>query len=704
MTYLVVDLETSGTDTFGRFCNPLDLRHTVNVVATARGGKSHLIYNKEDWAAGIPRDRIFEGLNLEDHTVMVGQNFKFDMLWFWRNPHFMKFLENGGMVWDTQLVEYLLMGQNKFMLGEFTRISLDYLSKKYGGTQKDDRIKVMYEAGFQTKDIDPELVLPYAEQDVLNTEIVFKKQIEQVNKLKIWPLVKSYMEHYLAITEIEYNGLYYDQELARKRIEELNTALKDIEYKINYIVSDTDFPNNIEFNPGSMDHVSAVLFGGELKYTERMPILENEIPVMFKSGVRKGEPKYRNQEIIYGVHGYSCASSFSTATARGVFQTGVDVLDKVAQAYPRTKEFTEAIKEYRQTKKLLTTYYYGEKTNAKGEVVSTTGTLPCVMPSSGCLHSSFHVTATATGRLSSSNPNIQNLDPSMLDLFKSRWGSSGSIVEFDYSQLEVVIQAFLTQSLQMIQDIKDGVDFHCKRLAYAEDMNYDDVFKLCQTDPTWKEKRRKAKVISFQKAYGASPQKISEEAGLPVSVVEKVFEAEDVDYPEIKDFYEKMQKIVEGSTHPTAKLEALFNKTSQQKETREGEYHCYGQFQTVTGKIYTFNQNAMITRRGQVFRYYRVPELQNYPIQGTAADIISIQVGKVFRYLQNNRDKCLLINEVHDSIILDVNNAHKEEIIPIIKEILESVNESFLELFGIPFNVPIKVDVHSGNSWKECKA
>ena len=93
----------------------------------------------------------------------------------------------------------------------------------------------------------------------------------------------------------------------------------------------------------------------------------------------------------------------------------------------------------------------------------------------------------------------------------------------------------------------------------------------------------------------------------------------------------------------------------------------------------------------------------NYPVQGTAADIVSLQVSKVFKYMSQHRDKGLMINEVHDSIVLDVKKKHVKEIAAAVQKILEDVSGSFEEKFNLKFDAPIRVDFKYGKNWKEAK-
>lgn len=693
--YLILDLETTGKTTHKRFCNPLDPRHSITLLAKKwQGMPSEVEKNEEEYEEGIPAHRLFAKTELENVKFMCGQNLKFDMLWFWENEDWQKYLINGGTVWDTQTVEYLLSGQR------FGKRDLNTLAIKYGAKLKDDRIGEMFKAGKLANEIHPELLIPYAKADVDNTEIVMRGQAQLAKKHNMFPLIRVYMDHYLALAEMEFNGLYVDRDLAIKHTRRLQGEVEELKEKLSATAEELRWPGEyVEFNPFSLEHTSCLLFGGEIKTIQDRPTLDDEGNEQFyKTGKRAGELKTRKTRIDVRFVGLGHSPTLYKATqkASGYWAVGDEVLSKM------NDETAEDFLKLRQLNKLLTTYFYSKEYTKEGKVKKITGMIPLIHKHTKCIHSEFQSALTATGRLSSRSPNIQNLPVEVLDIFCSRWGDDGVILDIDYSQLEVVVQAYITKCSKMIKDIEDGVDFHCKRLAYAENLSYDEVVAKCAESDEWKHKRKKAKAISFQKAYGAQPKSIAESTGIPLHVIEKVFAAEDMEYPEIAEYYAEVQRQVLESRTPTKDLLKIRDKASGGQIEKDGEYAAYGTYQSITGKLYSFNERAVMTKRG-VFRYFSMPDIQDYPIQGTAADIVACQVGKLFRELIKHRDKCLLINEVHDSVILDVKKEHLDWTIETACAILTDVDSSFVEHFGVNFDVPIKVDYSVGRTWKEAK-
>lgn len=660
MKYCVLDLETNGTTTYKRFCNPLDDRHTIELYSYKLNGRE----------AKVSTTMPFSQLSVP----LIGQNIKFDLLYIWKNDVIQKFIQDGHLVWDTQTVEYLLSGQAS------GRYNLDSLAQKYGGTIKDDRIKTMYEQGYQSKDISHEILIPYAIADAENTEIVALAQLKEVTKRGMLPLVKLYMKHYLAVCEMEFNGLYVNQAPAWEKLKELEEQLEEL-------LKNTSPPNwsqDIPFSPLSNQHISVAMFGGALSYTvDEQQVDEEGNVIKYKTGLRKGEIKTKKTKKIFDFDGLYPR-----------YGTGFYPVDeKVLQQYDC--EFTKKILKIRELNKLISTYYYSDTGKKQ------TGLLSLIHPD-GCVHSEYKTAFTTTGRLASTNPNVQNMPPSILDMFSSRWGDDGMICEMDFSQLEVIVQAYLTQCPNMIRDIENGVDFHCKRLAYAEGLSYEEVYNRCQESHEWKLKRKAAKQISFQKAYGAHPQSIAKSTGLSVDVVTRVFEKEDEEYPEINQFYELINEEVKKTRRVLPTLINIKNRDTGEYFQREGEQDAVGFYTSVTGKKYTYTEKAVLTQRG-VFRYFSQPDIQNYVVQGTAADIVAGTVGRVFEFLKKHRDKALMINEVHDSLILDVKKDYVDWTIENVLPILKDVRGLFKDTWGLDFNVPIDVGYKFGKNWLECK-
>ncbi len=338
------------------------------------------------------------------------------------------------------------------------------------------------------------------------------------------------------------------------------------------------------------------------------------------------------------------------------------------------------------------------------------------------LYPNFNNCMTITGRLSSSNPNLQNC-PSKGEMGEFiqeiLYAPEGWVcVSCDYSQLEIYVQAFLANDPALTNDLLSGVDFHVKRLAYAENKSYDEVYKLCKVDklPEWDLKRSKAKVVSYQKAYGASPEKLSKTTGIALEDVKRIFEQEDIEYPNVALFNKNVMEQVVSSKQLSRSIDLPANKKTLGKngkkfigslellpifhkdglvEYRQDELRHIGTYKCITGKLYGFEEVGRLDRYDRLHRGFSNTQTKNYFIQGTAADIQGASTAKLLTLLRKSPEKVKMINEIHDSKWFLIKEEHLLRICTIIKTIMEDIPSHFKEMLDIevPFKFPIDIKV-----------
>jgi DNA polymerase I-like protein with 3'-5' exonuclease and polymerase domains len=698
MTIAVVfDLETQTATSYKRKANSLDKRNKIIVSAyqvidmtTGETRPVRIEYSR----TGIPQ----VSLPYEHMDVLVGQNIKFDLLYIWDDPHFREWLRCGGKIFDTMVGEYLLTAQ------AHTYASLNDLSLKYGGSIKDDKVKEFWDAGIDTPDIDPDILLPYAEYDILNTTNAYISQMGAIRSENMRPLVEGYMDHLLALTEMEFNGLYFDLEEAQKLravLEEERAGYRTILQGITDTIAERSGAPQFELNFESKDQLSAIIFSTPIK------IITRTIDGVYGPKTKKaGQPKVKLITTETLLKGFDIDPKLSRPCAKkGLYSTDEKSLVSIQEGIPADHEaqlFVATLLKYRTVQKKIATYLYGASSTG-----AETGMIPLVYKTDGCIHHTLDMVQTKTGRVNGRNPNMQNVPRELRHLFSSRYGKDGLILEFDYSSMEIGVSAYLTQSERLMEDLRNGVDFHLKRASYVAEISYDEAVANYARDPeVWKEKRREAKAISFAKAYGAHPEKISEDTGLPLAVVEKVFKAEDAEYPEIADFNNQVEGQAKLNRIPSQKLLQIRDKQTRAYSTVPGEQEGIGYYRSATGKKYHFiergSDSEKLRASGKgIFRYFKSTEIANYPVQGTAADIMAFTVSKVFRYLLTlDSPDIKMINEVHDSLVLDVKDQATADLHgPKIKEILEGVKDATKSIVGLDFNVFIPVDFKYGQVW-----
>jgi len=331
---------------------------------------------------------------VDEIDVLVGHNVKFDMLYLMRDhPEIRGWLENGGKVWDTQLAQYILEGQQKMFP------SLDYTAPLYGGTVKDDRIKAFWDEGIDTEDIPIDMLKEYLANDVLNTEKVYLGQMQEAFDRGMLPLIESQMEGLVATIEMEYNGMYFDREIAAKETLRLHAEMMEVENNVIEIMEKYIKVSLLDVNPYSNDQLSVVLFGGSLKYRGEEDVIDEfGIPVVYKSGIKKGEIKTRKIDMYYSTNGMGISRIYSTELKKkGFYATNDKVLKNIkgtAKIFQSRLNFITMLLELRKVKKDLTTYFIGYS--------------DLTWPD-GRIHGSLHHCSTVTGRLSSAAPNQHNV-------------------------------------------------------------------------------------------------------------------------------------------------------------------------------------------------------------------------------------------------------------------------------------------------------
>lgn len=760
MTYMVFDLETQTKKHMKRKASNF---HPDNYIVAAgwkfRGDtECSWDYNPEftKYHIKIP----------EHVTMLVGFNIKFDLLWQWDNPDLIAFFKRGGKIWCGQYAEYLIHGQDR----KYHYCSLTETAPKYGGTEKIDEVKVLWDAGVETSDINKDLLLDYlvgtVEEgrnagDIGNTEKVFLGQIKKAKELGMLKAIQSRMDGLCATTEMEWQGLKIDVAEAKKQYAELTEERRVAKAELQTFVP--ELPEGLEFKWSSRVHKSCLIFGGTVKYkkqdtyiddktgelarkvkTEDWPLFDNEpynpnkvrtddggnyvlvqiaadpapqfkiYQDTFKSGKKKGmlktkkvkvpgELKTKYQDFYFEFKGYvpgqaGWQTESTDAAGKPMYSTGTETIQAL-EAYD--VPFCQTLTRYDALDKEINNYFVSR--NKKGDL---TGMLTCVDPDEHTIHHNLNHCATVTSRLSSDNPNLQNIpraDKSNLKrIFTSRFGDRGRMVEADYSQLEVVVQGVLSGDRQLLEDLRNRVDFHCKRVAIQPKYNIDyDTLKDIIADEDhpehklWKKRRTSAKIFSFQRAYGAGAPLIASFTGMSVEEVQELIAADEATYPGVVDF----NKRVETAVYNTAK--GFRDPSNDYKIFRKGSW------QAPTGCLYSFRSwpaKDWQLERG-IEESFNPTEMKNYPIQGTGGEIVQGLCGMLWRHFveNNNYDgKAVLCNTVHDCVWVDAHEDVADQVCADVKRVMESVDIWFRQ-FGVEITVPFPVEVEVGPNMLDLK-
>ena len=322
------------------------------------------------------------------------------------------------------------------------------------------------------------------------------------------------------------------------------------------------------------------------------------------------------------------------------YSTNAEVLDKLKDQSP----IIDKITEYRQIVKLNSTY--------------VEGLLSIINPIDGRIHSSFNQTITTTGRISSTEPNLQNI-PVKLEMgrnirkvFISDKGCK--LVDADYSQVELRVLAHMSQDETMIDAFKHNEDIHTKTASQVFNVSMDEVTSKQRSD---------AKAVNFGIVYGKSDFGLSEDLHIPVKQAKEYIENYFNKYNKIKEF---MDNIIDNASD-SGYVTTILNRRRYIPEIK--------------------SSNFMLRNAGK-------RAAMNAPIQGSAADIIKIAMINVYKKLEENNLKSKLILQVHDELIVEAIDSEIEIVKKIVKDEMEN---------AVCLDVNLDVDLNIGDSWYDTK-
>ncbi len=322
------------------------------------------------------------------------------------------------------------------------------------------------------------------------------------------------------------------------------------------------------------------------------------------------------------------------------YSTDVEVLEKLKKEH----EIIEKILEYRQLGKLNSTY--------------VEGLIPYIHPKDNKIHSYFHQTVTATGRISSTDPNLQNI-PTRFDLgkqirkvFKPEEGCI--FVDADYSQIELRVLAHIAEDEHMIQAFNNNEDIHKQTASKVFDVPMDQVTSKQRSD---------AKAVNFGIVYGISDFGLGEQLGITRKEAKNYIEQYLEKYEKIKKFMEDIKEFAKEKGY----VETLFNRRRYIPEMNSNNY---------------------------MVRQFGARVAMNTPIQGTAADIMKIAMINLYKALNEKKLQSKILLQIHDELLLQVKVEEKE----MVEEMLRTSMENAMQL-----KVPLKVELSEADDWYQAK-
>lgn len=328
----------------------------------------------------------------------------------------------------------------------------------------------------------------------------------------------------------------------------------------------------------------------------------------------------------------------SKKTKSGQYSTSEDVLESLKSRHP----VIEKILEYRKVKKLLSTYI---------------DALPALIsPIDGKVHTTYNQATTATGRLSSTDPNLQNIpikDEEGKEIRRAFIPDEDSLfLSVDYSQIELRIMADLSEDKNMIEAFRSGHDIHAATASKIFGVSLNEVTR---------EMRRRAKTANFGIIYGISVFGLAEQLRISRGEAKELIDGYFITFPEVKKYMDKSIELAREKGY----VETIFHRKRFLPD---------------------------INSRNSIVRGYAERNAINAPIQGSAADIIKVAMNKIHKRFKDNNFKSRMIMQVHDELNF---NVLKEELEPVKKIVIEEMENA------AKLNVPIVAEWGVGNNWLE---
>lgn len=319
--------------------------------------------------------------------------------------------------------------------------------------------------------------------------------------------------------------------------------------------------------------------------------------------------------------------------------TAADILEKLVHVHP----IIPLLLEHRKYQKIYSTYAVGLSKHVLAD---------------GKIHTIFNQIQTQTGRLSSSEPNLQNIsvrDEEGKEIRKAFEASAGhTLLSADYSQIELRMLAHMAQEQAMIDAFHHGIDIHTKTAMQIFDVSHDEVDAHM---------RRSAKTVNFSIVYGQSDFGLSEQLGISRKEAHTFIEKYFASYPNIKSFMDETIAFCEAHGY----VKTLFNRRRYIKEINDKNY-----------MIREFGKRAAM----------------NAPIQGSAADLIKLAMLHIYEKMEENHVKSRMILQIHDELIFDV---WKDEL-DVMKNIVEEGMQKAMQL-----RVPLVAEANVGATWFDAK-
>jgi DNA polymerase-1 len=542
------------------------------------------------------------------------------------------------------VTEYLLSGHDS----RRRDLSLNGLADHYGLDRKEDVVASYWKKGVDTYDIPATILDSYVRQDCRIPLELFNKQEPLVDSSGLRKVVDLQNEFTLCLSDMECNGFRLDEEKARDIAAEYLQKSNDILEEVRELAGEP------YLNLGSNDQKSALLYGGLLK-TKRKEWVVQELKVRPESYYKEREIKEEHE-----IKGFGFKPLPRTQNKNGYYSTKKDTIIKLKGNSKEQRHIKKLLLEFSEVWKVVTTIQ-GKK--------SDRGLLSKIQPD-GLIHPRINQCVTRTGRLSSSDPNSQNMPRGNTSPIKTCIiPTLDYIMGGDLSQIEWRGAGELSGDEVIIHEVNTGVDQHIATVRELMEMKF-----ISKKDPESKKNRDSAKVFNFRMIYGGTEWGFFLDVDMPDFPIDKWRDL-------IKAFFKKYATLKKWQDK---NITTMFRK---------------GRITIPTGRYFVFTKDKF-DKDG--VPTYSINHAKNYPIQGLAGgDALPLAAVIIRRGMLKHGLKSKMILTVHDSIIFDVLKAEIEKMKKLIYGVLNNLHHYMASYFEIEWHTTLEGEVEIGKNYGE---
>ncbi len=615
---------------------------------------------------------------LDNTTLLIGHNLQYDLQWLWACG-----FKYDGEIFDTMLGDYVLQR------GQRGSVSLENCAIRHSlPFNKSDTLKSYFSRGYQTDEIPLDELTKYLEQDLYITKSLYWTLNDLYDKPESKSLVKVRditNKVCKTLAKMYMNGFAVDKGKLSEVRKDFEHELLEIENRLNVHVK--NLMGDTPINLNSPEQISQVIYSRILNNKKEWAVAFENVDGKeeFKQAVKQnssmmvktkasvcqtcngkgkvfktkkdGQPFAKPSRCVdCNTRGYRLAKlkqmaglgffppSTAWVSANG-FSTGKDNLDTLINI-AKSKGMTDAqafltdLKRQSAVSSYLSAFVEGISTHTKGD---------------NMLHVKLLQHRTATGRFSGAEPNMQNMPRGgtfpVKKVFVSRW-EHGKILEADFAQLEFRVAALLSQDPVAMQEVSTGFDVHSYTAQIISEAGQ-------------KTSRQEAKAHTFAPLYGATG-------------------------------YGRTKAEAEYYTHFLAKYKGI----ARWHKKLGDEAINLGRIKIPSGRQYAFPD--VERRKSGTPTYFTM--IKNYPVQGFATgDIVPIVLLEIEELLKLDDLKSMLVNSVHDSVVLDIHPAETKEVLNVIEQVNNNLKSIIESHYDIDVNVPMLLESKIGDNWLDVK-